>query len=198
MGTAVVYLLVLVAALAIGIGIGLYWVRRRNSTATSSVSQNLQQVRRGDPTELALLKLRVGSKFRFRGHDWIVRERIDYDEDGFTWFEVLAANGISDQWIEIESDDTFMMTIWDGVDSSDVVDSGSKSSVTFKGRALKQTESGRVKFSTSSQATGLPKSGFVKYRTFGGGELSADQWTSDTWEYAAGTAVESREFKVIG
>lgn len=85
-------LLLLLLALAL-----LAWQRRR-------------QVRRGaDPGLLpeprTLFSLRQGDIVQFDGRDWVVEDRLLYDDDGFQWLEYLLQDGPERRWLSVVEDD---------------------------------------------------------------------------------------------
>lgn len=83
--------LLLLALLAAGVAL-LALQRRRQRT----------RLRPASPT---LFTLALGDLVQFDGRDWVVENRLAYDEDGFSWLEYLLQDGTEQGWLSVEEDD---------------------------------------------------------------------------------------------
>jgi len=81
-------LLLLLAAGAV-----LLWLQRR------------RQRRRLRPRTPTLFSLELGDLVQFDGRDWVVENRLEYDEEGFRWLEYLLRDGREQGWLSVEEDD---------------------------------------------------------------------------------------------
>ena len=85
---------VLVLLLLLAAGAALYWRQRQR-----------QLRRRLRPRSPTLFSLELGDLVQFDGHDWVVENRLEYDEDGFRWLEYLLRDGHEQGWLSVEEDD---------------------------------------------------------------------------------------------
>jgi hypothetical protein len=150
------------------------------------------------PAHDSVQSLDVGWVAQYNNSDYVVRERVNYTENGFGWIEVLLDDTKQSFWLEIEQDDELLLTRWDNVDVDDpaLIESGS---ITVGGTKYDLDETGQPHF-TASGTTGLPLSGSVRYRTFTRGlqSVSCDEWIPGTWEAAISTPLRPFEVRVIG
>jgi hypothetical protein len=142
--------------------------------------------------------LQVGDLVGYRGADFVVRERVDFTERGFSWFELLLDDNRDRFWLEVENDDgDLILTRWDTVDISAATGIASDT-LSLGGQSLRLVESGQAQF-RSNGLTGLALSGTMRYRTFRTGEsiISVDQWADDSWEGSTGKQIDSVEIAVM-
>jgi hypothetical protein len=143
-------------------------------------------------------KLQVEDVVTFRGADYMVRERVDFEETGFRWFEVLLDSNTDKFWLEVENNEGDLhLTRWAAFDVS-LADGHLSNHVTYLGHDYRLREAGTARF-WSNGLTGLPASGSMAYRSFGrtgGAMVSFDKWT-EQWEAAAGTRVEPFELSIM-
>jgi Domain of unknown function (DUF4178) len=142
--------------------------------------------------------LQVGDLVGYKGADYVVRERVDFTERGFSWFELLLDDTRDRFWLEVENDDgELLLTRWDTLDVSTAVGI-TTNTLAFGEKSVRLTESGQAQF-RSNGLTGLALSGTMKYRTFRDGELliSVDQWADDTWEGSTGSRIENFAITVM-
>jgi hypothetical protein len=57
------------------------------------------------PAGRTLFDLRTGDIVQFDGRDWVVEDRLLYDEDGFQWLEYLLRDGPDSRWLAVCEDD---------------------------------------------------------------------------------------------
>lgn len=88
MGTGLLLLLLLAA------GVGLYVLQRRRQARC-----------RLRPRTTTLFSLELGDLVQFDGRDWVVENRLVYEEDGFRWLEYLLCDGPDRGWLSVEEDD---------------------------------------------------------------------------------------------
>ena len=53
----------------------------------------------------SLFDLRTGDIVQFEGRDWVVEDRLIYDEDDFQWLEYLLRDGPDSRWLAVCEDD---------------------------------------------------------------------------------------------
>lgn len=57
------------------------------------------------PQERTLFDLRTGDIVQAEGRDWVVEDRLLYDEEGFQWLEYLLRDGSEGRWLCVCEDD---------------------------------------------------------------------------------------------
>jgi hypothetical protein len=72
--------------------------------------QRIRQFRRGAdpgllPEPCSLFSLRQGDIVQFDGQDWVVEDRLLYDDGGFQWLEYLLRDGPERRWLSVVEDD---------------------------------------------------------------------------------------------
>jgi Domain of unknown function (DUF4178) len=188
-----VFLLGLVAAGLIGA-----WL------ATKGTRKPQQPSRRVDPFATApahdsVQSLDVGWIAQYQNSDYVVRERVNYMENGFGWMEVLLDDSKQSFWLEIEQDDELLLTRWDNCEVDDPA-AVATNTISVGGVRYELEETGQPRF-TASGTTGLPLSGSVRYRTFSSNDersVSCDEWIPGTWEAAISTSLRPFEIRVVG
>lgn len=85
------------------------WVLLLLLLVASVVALLVQRQRRKRPSRLpaarTLFDLRTGDIIQFDGSDWVVEDRLLYDEDGFQWLEYLLRDGPEARWLSVCEDD---------------------------------------------------------------------------------------------
>jgi hypothetical protein len=89
---AVLVLLVLVAAAAVLLAV--QRARRLRSRG-----------RRDALRERTLFDLQLGDIVQADGRDWVVEDRLVYEEEGFQWLEYLLRDGEDGRWLVVNEDD---------------------------------------------------------------------------------------------
>lgn len=91
MGVWVLLVLLLVAA----------WGLRQLQKGRQRSVANLPQ----ESLERTLFDLRTGDIVQADGRDWMVEDRLLYDEEGFQWLEYLLRDGSEGRWLSVCEDD---------------------------------------------------------------------------------------------
>ncbi len=52
-----------------------------------------------------VFNLQVGDIVQYAGTDWVVEDRLTYDDHGYGWLEYLMQDGDRQRWLSIEEDD---------------------------------------------------------------------------------------------
>ncbi|MDM7952842.1 MAG: DUF4178 domain-containing protein [Cyanobium sp. CZS 25K] len=65
------------------------------------------RLRRSAPRLLGrtLFTLTTGDIVQYDGRDWVVEDRLLYDDDGFQWLEYLLRDGTDGRWLSVCEDD---------------------------------------------------------------------------------------------
>lgn len=65
------------------------------------------RLRRSAPKLLGrtLFNLTTGDIVQYDGRDWVVEDRLLYDDDGFQWLEYLLRDGSDGRWLSVCEDD---------------------------------------------------------------------------------------------
>lgn len=77
-----------------------------------------RQRRRLPPRSPTLFSLQLGDLVQFDGRDWVVENRLEYDDDGFRWLEYLLRDGRQQGWLSVEEDDWLELSWYEPVRSA--------------------------------------------------------------------------------
>jgi hypothetical protein len=140
MGYGLLLLLLLAA------GAALYWRQRQR-----------QRRRRLRPRSPTLFSLELGDLVQFEGHDWVVENRLEYDEDGFRWLEYLLRDGKEQGWLSVEEDDWLELGWYQPVASTAALPTLRRgialpASLEWEGREFRLTGEGKARLTASLRA----------------------------------------------
>jgi hypothetical protein len=86
-----------------------FWLLLLLMLAAAFALLRLQRWRRTRPVTLpaqrTLFDLRTGDIVQLEGGDWVVEDRLVYDDDGFQWLEYLLRDGPAARWLVVCEDD---------------------------------------------------------------------------------------------
>jgi hypothetical protein len=102
-------LLLLVAA-----ALALLWSQQRREVGARRVAP---------PLARSLFDLQPGDIVQAHDRDWVVEERLQYDQDGFVWFDHLLRDGELRRWLAVCEDDELELSWWEEIDPGEI-DSG--------------------------------------------------------------------------
>lgn len=88
-----------IGAIAIGALLLVLWERHQ---------QNILQApptARESPLNRGFLTLQLGDIVQYEGVDWVVEERLTYEEDGDVWFDYLLQDRDTLRWLSVEEGD---------------------------------------------------------------------------------------------
>jgi|SRR5690625_1182250 len=186
-------LLVIAAAVAV-----IIWLRRRRSTQETSRQPDDFIGDRDKHAADQLRQLQNGDVVEYLGHNWFVRGRIDFNEDGYTWTEYMFDDAESKQWLSVEEDESFEVALWRSIPLGDIEQGevGDRD-VIVGGVAYRLQERGTARF-TADGSTGTAANGtaqYVDYKSVDGKLLGFEQWGS-SWEVSVGEVVQPWELTV--
>lgn len=89
---------VFLLALLVLVGLGVLVLQRLRRQAA-------QRARAARPREHTLFDLRLGDIVQAEAADWVVEDRLLYDQDGFQWLEYLLRDSGRSRWLVVCEDD---------------------------------------------------------------------------------------------
>jgi hypothetical protein len=145
------------------------------------------QKRRRHPTALpqgrTLFDLRTGDIVQADGRDWVVEDRLLYDEEGFQWLEYLLRDGSEGRWLCVCEDD-WLEVSWLERGPAELARQLDRQplpfpgTITWEGVTYQLREQGRAAVSSTSRTMNRRLSGcrFGDYEGPDGLVLSLERW----------------------
>ena len=119
------WLLILVALVAMAI-----WYFKGPSTANSS-----------GPRQPSIFNLELGDIVQYDAIDWVVEDKLTYNDDGWEWTEYLLQDGDRLGYLSVEDDDTIEVSFTENVKDCPV-DNPPAKQITYQQKVYNQEESG--------------------------------------------------------
>ncbi|MFM7264244.1 MAG: DUF4178 domain-containing protein [Cyanobium sp.] len=110
--------------------------------------RRLEAARPAAPEERHLFNLRIGDLVQARGRDWVVEDRLLYEQaGGFQWLEYRLQDGADSRWLSVCEDDELELAWLRRADLAELADAhGLRASVPehlrWAGRDYRRTERG--------------------------------------------------------
>jgi hypothetical protein len=150
----------------------------------------VQRQRRRQPQDLpqarTLFDLRTGDIVQSEGRDWVVEDRLLYDDAGFQWLEYLLRDGHDGRWLCVCEDD-WLEVSWLEAGPTELAQAIDRDPIPFPGRISWQgipyelKEQGHATVSSSSRTMNRRLSG-CRYGDYEGPEgrvLSVERWEAE-------------------
>jgi len=147
----------------------------------------------------ALRMLQNGDVVEYLGHNWFVRGRLDFDEDGYRWTEHLLDDADTKRWLCVEDDESFEVSLWHAIALGDLEQGGAGDrDVIVEGIAYRLQEQGTARFSALG-ATGTSPTGSVEYADYKSvdGKLLGFEKFGSGWEPSLGETLHPWELTVF-
>lgn len=150
--------------------------------------------------EIDQLKQVQNGDIILRGDEqWFVRGRIELDEAGWGWVEHLLDEGSQRQWLSVEDEEQFTLTLWRSLPAGEI-ESGAAGDRTVVARGVAYTlqEKGTATF-TASGATATAPSGSMQYADYASkdGDLLGFENFGGSWEASLGESIQPWELTVL-
>jgi Domain of unknown function (DUF4178) len=124
--------------------------------------------------------LQIGDIVQFDGADWVVEDRLTYNDQGYTWLEYLVQDGDVQRWLTVEEDDRVTVLWLETVTHLDI--SGiPKKQIQVDGTTYRQIETGTATM-TRLGTTLNRRSQTCRYYDYAGPDgrvLSIEDWQGD-------------------
>lgn len=146
-----------------------------------------------------LRMLQNGDVVEYLGHNWFVRGRLDFNEDGYVWTEHMLDDAEFKRWLCIEEDEGFEVSLWHSIALGDIEQGApGDRDVIVEAVAYRLQEKGSAQFSALG-ATGTAPSGTVEYADYKSvdGRLLGFERYGSGWEAALGEVVQPWELTVF-
>ncbi|CAK6691289.1 DUF4178 domain-containing protein [Synechococcus sp. CBW1107] len=135
------------------------------------------------PQERTLFDLRTGDIVQADGRDWVVEDRLLYDEEGFQWLEYLLRDGSEGRWLCVCEDD-WLEVSWLERGPAELARQLDRQplpfpgTITWEGVTYRLKEQGRAAVSSTSRTMNRRLSGcrFGDYEGPDGLVLSLERW----------------------
>ena len=153
--------------------------------------QRRRQLRRGDDSSAlaaggagrTLFNLRQGDIVQFDGRDWVVEDRLLYDDQGFQWLEYLLRDGADRRWLSVVEDDWLELSWLEAAPAA--LTAGlpelapwMPEQIAWDGVTYGRRETGNASFTASSRRMNRSQGScrYGDYRAEGGRVLSIEVW----------------------
>lgn len=197
-------LLLLVAA-----ALALLWSQQRREI----------DARRASPTSArSLFDLQPGDIVQAFDRDWVVEERLQYDQDGFVWFDHLLRDGDLRRWLAVCEDDELELSWWEEIDPGAIEPVGADpqvllaplgdagpfpSSCRWRGVTHRRREWGEARVTAAArrlpQRPGLCR--FADYEAADGAllclEIWGEAWRGQELEASAGQRLDPLDLRLL-
>ncbi len=151
----------------------------------------LQRLRRTRPSSLptprTLFNLGIGDIVQCDGRDWVVEDRLLYDEDGFQWLEYLLRDGPEARWLAVCEDDWLELSWLEAAPSALARHLAAgptpfPQQIHWDGLTYERREEGRASASSSARTMNrhLTSCRFADYEAEGQRLLSVERWDAET------------------
>lgn len=144
--------------------------------------------------------LGVGAVVVLDGRDFVVRGSIEFDEDGYTWWEHHLDDLEVRRWVSVDMNDGTDVQVWQEAQGAEGLEPAKQ--LDWNGTTWKQVEQGRASF-RSVGTTGLPASGTAWYADLRSTAdpskwLAFERWSSEgSWEVSVGDTVPAEHLDVF-
>lgn len=169
MGVWVLLVLLLVAAW------GLRQLQKRRQRSVANLHQ--------ESLERTLFDLRTGDIVQADGRDWMVEDRLLYNEEGFQWLEYLLRDGSEGRWLSVCEDDWLEVSWLERGPAELALELDRQplpfpAQITWEGVTYQLKEQGRAAVSSSSRTMNRRLSGcrYGDYEAPDGQVLSLERW----------------------
>lgn len=143
--------------------------------------------------------LQVGDVVSYDEIDYMVRNKITYEEEGFYWYDFLLVDEATDSeiWLSAEDDDGVTIGIYREI-HLDAIPPVPKS-ITYEGKAYRQVEHSHANVTLEREDADRDTSSQVEYWDFEGPNdtyLGVSKWGGN-YEASVGTEIEAYELKIF-
>ena len=149
--------------------------------------QRIRQLRRGARADLpdarTLFTLRQGDIVQFEGQDWVVEDRLLYDDEGFQWLEYLLLDGRQRRWLSVVEDDWLELAWLEPapealLNAVPLQDRRFPAEIRWEGVTYALRESGRASMTASARTMNLRPGGcrYGDYTAEGDRVLAVELW----------------------
>lgn len=157
--------------------LGIILVRRqqqgRSIAPTRQTRSRLAQGR-------SVFTLQLGDIVQYDGADWVVEDRLTYNDQGYTWVEYLLQDGDAQRWLTVEEDDRVTVLWLETVTHLDISGFPPKQ-IQVEGTTYRQIETG-IATMTRLGTTLNRRSQTCRYFDYAGPDgraLSVEDWQGD-------------------
>lgn len=190
-------LLLLLVAVA-GIGYLVYRSTRKDEVAPRRPDDVIGNVDKASIDQLK--QIDVGDVIRYEDANWFVRGRLDIDEHGYNWTEHMLDDADQRQWLSIEDDEGFKVSLWRGIADGDIEQGAAGDRDVIVGSvAYRLQEQGTARYRATG-ATGTAPEGELRYADYRSvdGRLLGFENFGGRWEAALGEDLQPWELTVFG
>jgi len=127
-----------------------------------------------------LFNLTTGDIVQHEGRDWVVEDRLLYDDDGFQWLEYLLRDGTEGRWLSVCEDDWLEVSWLEDVPAAELegLTSDFPEHVRCRGQLYHLKETGRASVTAAARVMNRRLTG-CRYGDYEGAEgrvLSLERW----------------------
>lgn len=144
-----------------------------------------------------LFNLQIGDIVQYEGADWVVEDRLTYNDSGYTWLEYLLQDGDQQRWLSVEDDDRIEVCWMESANQLDI--SGTPpQQITVNQVTYAQTEAGTAKMKREGTTLNR-KSQTCRYFDYAdptGKVLSIEDWQGDI-EITQGREIRPSDLRLL-
>lgn len=172
--TNLIWLLVIVALVVMVI-----WYFNNGGTGRSQSESGVRQP--------SIFKLQLGDIVQHAGIDWVVEDKLTYDDSGWQWFDYLLQDGDRIAFLSVEDDDKLEVSLTETVKDCPV-DNPPAKQIVYRQQVFNQEESGTATLTRERKPGVRETCQYYDYAGPGEAVLSIEQWGGQT-EVSVGESV---------
>jgi hypothetical protein len=177
------------------------WILLLVLLAAAALLLRIERARRRRPTlppgTRTLFDLRTGDIVQAGGRDWVVEDRLLYDDDGFQWLEYLLRDGPEARWLVVCEDDWLEVSWLEAGPEALVRQLEAEPDpfppvITWEGVAYALREQGSATATSSSRTMNrrLSACRYGDYEAPGQRLLAVERWGDDPPEITVGERID--------
>lgn len=143
--------------------------------------------------------IQVGDVVSYDDTDYLVKNKITYEEDGFYWYDYLLADSVTQDelWLSVEDDDGLSIGIFREIDLDGLPPVPRQ--LSYEGKSYRQVEHSHANVTLEREDADRDTSSQVEYWDFegpGGTYMSVLRWGGN-YEASVGTEIEEYQVKIF-
>jgi hypothetical protein len=149
------------------------------------------------PTARTVFNLQLGDIVQYEGTDWVVEDRLTYDDHGYGWLEYVVQDGDRQRWLSVEEDDR-LEVLWLETVTHVEISGTPPQQMVVDHLTYRQTEAGTARM-TRLGTTLNQRSQICQYFDYTGPEgtvLSVENWQGDV-EVTQGKQIHPRALTLL-
>ncbi|MGC1306499.1 MAG: DUF4178 domain-containing protein [Phormidesmis sp.] len=139
--------------------------------------------------------LQMGDIVQHQGTDWVIEDKLTYNDSGWEWVEYLLQDGDRIAFLSVEDDDTLEVSLTETVKDC-LVDDPPPNQITYRQKVYNKDESGTATLTRQRKPGVSETCQYHDYAGPGDAVLSIEQWSGQT-EVSVGNSVPPYQLTLL-